>query len=116
MIKMDNLKPILEKLLDGRDDAADVIEQVIGIDEDTSEVEALTSQVADLTSQIEKLNADITAKDTEYSDKIKKLFFGEKADTIDESIPEMKEDEVNAEDITIDDLFTESNNVEKEDE
>jgi len=115
MIKMDNLKPILEPLLDGRDDAADVIEQVMGIDEDTSDVEALTSQVADLTAQIEKLNADITAKDTEYSDKIKKLFFGEKADTIDESIPEVEEDEVKAEDISIDDLF-EADNVEKEDE
>lgn len=114
MIKMDNLKPILEKLLDGRDDAADVIEQVMGIDEDTSDVEALTSQVADLTSQIEQLNADMTAKDTEYSDKIKKLFFGEKADTIDESIPE-EEDEVKAEDISIDDLF-EADDVEKEDE
>ena len=113
MIKMDNLKPILETLLDGRDDAADVIEQVMGIDEDTSDVEALTSQVADLTAQIEKLNADMTAKDTEYSDKIKKLFFGEKADTIDESIPEMEDDEVKAEDISIDDLF-ESDNVEKE--
>ena len=116
MIKMDNLKPILETLLDGRDDAADVIEQVMGIDEDTSDVEALTSQVADLTAQIEQLNADMTAKDTEYSDKIKKLFFGEKADTIDESIPEMKEeDEVNAEDISIDDLF-EADDVKKEDE
>ena len=115
MIKMDNLKPILETLLDGRDDAADVIEQVMGIDEDTSDVEALTSQVADLTAQIEKLNADMTAKDTEYSDKIKKLFFGEKADTIDESIPEMEDDEVKAEDISIDDLF-EADNVEKEDE
>ena len=115
MIKMDNLKPILETLLDGRDDAADVIEQVMGIDEDTSDVEALTSQVADLTAQIEKLNADMTAKDTEYSDKIKKLFFGEKADTIDESIPEMEEEEVKAEDISIDDLF-EADNVEKEDE
>ena len=115
MIKMNNLKPILEKLLDGREDAADVIEQVMGIDEDTSDVEALTSQVADLTAQIEKLNADMTAKDTEYSDKIKKLFFGEKADTIDESIPEMDDDEVKAEDISIDDLF-EADNVEKEDE
>ena len=115
MIKMDNLKPILEKLLDGREDAADVIEQVMGIDEDTSDVEALTSQVADLTAQIEQLNADMTAKDTEYSDKIKKLFFGEKADTIDESIPEVEEDEVKAEDISIDDLF-EADNVEKEDE
>ena len=115
MIKIDNLKPILETLLDGRDDAADVIEQVMGIDEDTADVEALTSQVADLTAQIEKLNADMTAKDTEYSDKIKKLFFGEKADTIDESIPEMEDDEVKAEDISIDDLF-EADNVEKEDE
>ena len=115
MIKMDNLKPILQNLLDGRDDAADVIEQVMGIDEDTSDVEALTSKVADLTAQIEKLNADMTAKDTEYSDKIKKLFFGEKADTIDESIPEMEDDEVKAEDISIDDLF-EADNVEKEDE
>ena len=115
MIKMDNLKPILEKLLDGREDAADVIEQVMGIDEDTGDVEALTSQVADLTAQIEQLNADMTAKDTEYSDKIKKLFFGEKADTIDESIPEMEEEEVKAEDISIDDLF-EADNVEKEDE
>ena len=114
MIKIDNLKPILQTLLDGRDDAADVIEQVMGIDEDTADVEALTSQVADLTAQIEKLNADMTAKDTEYSDKIKKLFFGEKADTIDESIPEV-EDEVKAEDISIDDLF-EADNVEKEDE
>ena len=115
MIKIDNLKPILQTLLDGRDDAADVIEQVMGIDEDTADVEALTSQVADLTAQIEKLNADMTAKDTEYSDKIKKLFFGEKADTIDESIPEMEDDEVKAEDISIDDLF-EADNVEKEDE
>ena len=115
MIKMDNLKPILETLLDGRDDAADVIEQIMGIDEDTSDVEALTSQVADLTAQIEKLNADMTAKDTEYSDNIKKLFFGEKADTIYESIPEVKEDEVKAEYISIDDLF-ETDNVEKEDE
>ena len=114
MIKIDNLKPILETLLDGRDDAADVIEQVMSIDEDTSDVEALTSQVADLTAQIEQLNADMTAKDTEYSDKIKKLFFGEKADTIDESIPEV-EDEVKAEDISIDDLF-EADDVEKEDE
>ena len=116
MIKIENLKPILETLLDGRDDAADVIEQVMGIDEDTSDVEALTSQVADLTAQIEKLNADMTAKDTEYSDKIKKLFFGEKADTIDETINETveKKDDYD-ENITIHDLFY-GDKLEKEDD
>lgn len=96
MINMDELKPILEGLLEGREDSADVIEQITGLDKPV-EVDR---------SEIDALNAS-------WNDRFKKAFFGEKAADISEEIPSIPEaeapaeEEVEEEDLTYDNLFTE---------
>lgn len=57
MIDITELKPILEPILDGRDDAADVIEQISAIDNKTSSEE------------------DIARINAEWSERFKKAFF-----------------------------------------
>lgn len=75
MINIDELKPILESLIEGREDSADIIEQVSALDKPV-EVDR---------SEIDALNAS-------WNDRFKKAFFGEKSENIDESIPEVPED------------------------
>lgn len=105
MINLDELKPILEGLLEGREDSADVIEQITGLDKPV-EVDR---------SEIDALNAS-------WNDRFKKAFFGEKGADIDESIPdvpaaesEIPEDGIEEEDLTYDNLFTEVEEKKEED-
>ena len=96
MINIDELKPILEGLIEGREDSADIIEQVTALDKPV-EVDR---------SEIDALNAS-------WNDRFKKAFFGEKSENIDESIPEdskedPKEDEnYDGEDLKYEGLFEE---------
>lgn len=99
MINMDELKPILEGLVEGREDAADVIEQVMGLDKEV-EVDR---------SEIDALNAS-------WNERFKKTFFGERADDLKDEVPkdEVKEEakeeideDYDGEDLTYDKLFTE---------
>lgn len=94
MINLDELKPILEGLLEGRDDSADIIEQVNSLDKEV-EVDR---------SEIDALNAS-------WNDRFKKAFFGEKADDVNEEIPSISEtddveEEAPEEALTYDNLFT----------
>ena len=57
LIDITELKPILEPILDGRDDAADIIEQISAIDNKTSSEE------------------DIARINAEWSQRFKKAFF-----------------------------------------
>ena len=106
MINMDELKPILEGLLEGRDDSADIIEQVTGLDKPV-EVDR---------SEIDALNAS-------WNDRFKKAFFGEKAADIDISVPNVPvaeaevpaEDEPAEEELTYDNLFEEVKEEKEED-
>lgn len=111
MIILEELKPILEPLLEGRDDSTEVIEQVMAIDKEVTADEA----------EIERVNSEWQAKydaaleeaKKDKEETIKKMFFGSKAedidtsipDAIDESVDEEKKDEVDMDTITIDDLF-----------
>lgn len=105
MINMDELKPILEPLLDGREDSASIIESIQGIDKEAPEPDFSEKEAA-----INK----------EWNDRFMKAFFGEKGKELDTEIPkdEVQEasdatddldgsDEVTPENITIDDLFEE---------
>ena len=105
MINMDELKPILEGLVEGREDAADIIEQVMGLDKEV-EVDR---------SEIDALNAS-------WNERFKKTFFGERADDLKDEVPkdevkeEVKEEideDYDGEDLTYDKLFAE---VKKEEE
>lgn len=105
MINMDELKPILEGLLEGREDSAEIIEQVAVLDKPV-EVDR---------SEIDALNAS-------WNERFKKAFFGEKAADIDESIPsvpeaeaEVPEEEAEVESLTYDNLFTEVKEEKEED-
>ena len=105
MINMEELKPILEGLIEGREDAADIIEQVAALDKEV-EVDR---------SEIDALNAS-------WNDRFMKAFFGEKADDISEEIPKIpeadekvEEDEVE-EELTYDNLFEEVKEEEKEED
>ena len=94
MINLDELKPILEGLLDGREDSADIIEQVNSLDKEV-EVDR---------SEIDALNAS-------WNDRFKKAFFGEKAEDVNEEIPSISEtddveEDVSEETLTYDNLFT----------
>ena len=94
MINLDELKPILEGLLEGREDSADIIEQVNSLDKEV-EVDR---------SEIDALNAS-------WNDRFKKAFFGEKADDVNEEIPSISEtddveEEAPEEALTYDNLFT----------
>ena len=95
MINLDELKPILEGLLDGREDSADIIEQVNSLDKEV-EVDR---------SEIDALNAS-------WNDRFKKAFFGEKAEDVNEEIPSISEtddveEEAPEEALTYDNLFSE---------
>lgn len=103
MINMEELKPILEGLLDGREDAADIIEQVSVLDKPV-EVDR---------SEIDALNAS-------WNDRFMKAFFGEKADDISEEIPSIPEAEETVEEdveetLTYDNLFEEVKEEKEED-
>lgn len=103
MINMDELKPILEGLLDGREDAADIIEQVAVLDKPV-EVDR---------SEIDALNAS-------WNDRFMKAFFGEKADDISEEIPTIPDAEETVEEdveesLTYDNLFEEVKEEKEED-
>ena len=63
MIVLEDLNPILQPLLEGREDAADIIESVIAIDK---EVEA-----PDNSEEIAKINE-------EWNQRFKEAFFGPK--------------------------------------
>ena len=94
MINLDELKPILEGLVDGREDSADIIEQVNSLDKEV-EVDR---------SEIDALNAS-------WNDRFKKAFFGEKAEDVNEEIPSISEtddveEDVSEETLTYDNLFT----------
>jgi len=120
MIVLEELKPILEPLLEGREDSTDVI----------AKVQALDKPVETDQAQIDSLNAEWQSKmDTALADAakekdeaIKRIFFGaEKAEQLDSGIPAEPEvpptegmagdldnkEEVTGENITIDDLFSE---------
>lgn len=104
MINLDELKPILEELLDGREDSADYIERVAGLDREV-EIDR---------SEIDALNAS-------WNDRFKKAFFGEKGEDISEEIPaidEIKEEVVDenydGEDLNYEGLFTEVKEEEEE--
>lgn len=107
MIDMNELKPILEPLLEGREDSADIIEQVAAIDRtiDPPQVDR---------SEIDALNAS-------WNERFKKAFFGsDKADSISEeipSVPEVSEEEPVEEEkpLTYENLFTEVKEDDKED-
>lgn len=95
MINLDELKPILEGLLEGREDSADIIEQVNSLDKEV-EVDR---------SEIDALNAS-------WNDRFKKAFFGEKAEDVNEEIPSISEtddveEEAPEEALTYDNLFSE---------
>lgn len=117
MIILEELKPILEPLLEGREDSTEVIEQVMALDKpaevDQTEIDRIN---ADWQSKYDTALAD-AAKDKEES--IKRMFFGDKAEHLDAGIPEVPEapsvemvgnedtQEVTGDNITIDDLFDE---------
>lgn len=98
MIDLNELKPVLEELLDGREDSADYIERVSGLDKD----------VAIDRSEIDALNAS-------WNDRFKKAFFGEKGADINEEIPKVDEvkteeevdENYDGEDLKYEGLFTE---------
>lgn len=86
MIDLNELKPILEELLDGREDSADYIERVAGLDK----------EVTIDRSEIDALNAS-------WNDRFKKAFFGEKGADINEEIPSV--DEVKTEEEVVDENY-----------
>lgn len=66
MIDLEKLKKVLEPVINEREDAVDIIEQITGLDE---EVGGFTQE-------------DLDAKDKEWSDRVKKMFFeGERDET-----------------------------------
>ena len=104
MIVLEDLKPILEPLLEGREDAAEVIEAVNAIDKPVEEPAPV-----DNSEEIAKLNE-------EWNNRFKEAFFGPKGDTLESdppAVPDVSEEpapaeeEVTGENITVDDLFEE---------
>lgn len=96
MINLDELKPVLEGLLEGREDSADIIEQISGLDREV-EIDR---------SEIDELNAS-------WNERFKKAFFGEKGSDISEEIPTVEEASVESvdenydgEDLSYEGLFT----------
>lgn len=97
MINLDELKPILSELLDGREDGADYIERVSGLDK-----------------PVEVDRSEIDALNKSWNDRYMATFFGPKAEDLTgeplpggpaEGAPETEDGGM--EDITIDELFTE---------
>lgn len=76
-IKMEDLKPILEVLIEGREDSADIIDQVQGIDHEEEDVQAkIDSAVADA----------VTKSNAEWNERYMKAFFGDKSETMDPTV------------------------------
>lgn len=99
MIVLEDLKPILEPLIDGREDAAELIEAIAALDKPVETDRAVIDE------EIAKVNA-------EWNERYKAAFFGSKAANLDGqpkdySDPEPEEDEVTGDNITIEDLFEE---------
>lgn len=93
MIDLNELKPVLEGLLEGREDAADVIEQITGLDK-AVEIDR---------SEIDELNAS-------WNDRFMKAFFGEKSEDMATEVPSVPEAEDvvdEGEELTYENLFTE---------
>ena len=105
MIDMNELKPILEPLMEGRDDSASIIESIQGIDRDIPE-------------------PDFSAREAEinkaWNERYMKAFFGEKGKDLSTEVPQDEvgeasaaadeidgSEEITPENITIDDLFEE---------
>lgn len=118
MIVLEELKPILEPLLEGREDSTEVIEKVMALDK-PSEVDQF--QIDSLNAEWQtKLDNAIAEAAKDKDESIKRIFFGEKSEYIDSSIPEVPEvapvdmagntenkEEVTGDNITIDELFSE---------
>lgn len=96
MINLDELTPILSELLEGREDGADYIDRIKGIDK-----------------EVEVDRSEIDALNKAWNDRYMATFFGKKAeDLTGEPLAEPAEGAPEAEDggmedITVDDLFTE---------
>lgn len=114
MINLDELKPILEPLMEGREDAADLIEKIQGIDK-----------------EVENDQAKIDALNKSWNDRYLAAFFGNKkaeilSDGAGVTIEDVPADEIEspadetpdeAETITVDDLtsnYVENNGEEPE--
>lgn len=86
MINLEELKPILEMLVEGRDDSASIIEQVQGIDR----------EIEDAQTKIDEAVAEATAKlNAEWNDRYMKAFFGDKAETMSSEAVDTPADEPN---------------------
>ncbi len=105
MIVLEELKAVLEPLLEGKDNAADIIDQVSALDKPV-EPEKVVDQAA--------IDEAVAAKDKEWNDRYMKAFFGEKAEGMSTEVPEVPEatedtatedGQVDLENITVDDLF-----------
>ena len=99
MIKMDELKPILEPLLEGREDSATIIESISGIDREPDP--------PDFSEREKELNKS-------WNDRFMKAFFGEKGENMNTEVPtddsvvgEDAVEEIDGEDIAITDILTE---------
>ena len=97
MIKMDELKPILEPLSEGREDSATIIESINGIDREPDP--------PDFSEREKELNKS-------WNDRFMKAFFGEKGENMDTKIPKEDsvvddDDEIDGEDIAIKDILKE---------
>lgn len=99
MIKMDELKPILEPLLEGREDSAAIIESINGIDREPDP--------PDFSEREKELNKS-------WNDRFMKAFFGEKGADMNTDVPtddsvvdEDAVEEIDGEDIAITDILSE---------
>ena len=98
MIKIDELKPILEPLLEGREDSATIIESINGIDREPDP--------PDFSEREKELNKS-------WNDRFMKAFFGEKGENMttevpkEDSVVDDADDEIDGEDIAITDILTE---------
>ena len=98
MIKMDELKPILEPLLEGREDSATIIESINGIDREPDP--------PDFSEREKELNKSWNAR-------FMKAFFGEKGENMETEIPKEdsvvddEDEEIDGEDIAIKDILKE---------
>ena len=98
MIKMDELKPILEPILEGREDSATIIESINGIDREPDP--------PDFSEREKELNKS-------WNDRFMKAFFGEKGENMNTEVPKEDsvvdddDDEIDGEDIAIKDILKE---------
>ena len=83
MIVLDELKPVLEEILTGRDDIADVIDRVASLDKAEDETK-LESAIADAVAE----------NDKKWNERYMQTFFGKHASNMDYEVPreEIKEE------------------------